>query len=372
MQIEGKSEQFPLVSVVLATYNEVADIQKCLDSLRNQETPNFTMEILAVDGISTDGTREYLQKIAREDQRIRIYENENRSAPFAFNIGIRASTGSFVCIFGSHAIYAKDYISVCLKELLTKDVAGCSARVFTEPASKDLQARLVAYAFSHPFGSSGKSWRTQPEGYGEALGYLIYRKEALLEVGGYSEKLLRNQDNDLNEKILRSGHKLYCTWKTRCFYQPKERLQEFFKYAYRTGYWNLISFKQNSSSMHLRHFVPFFFVLGLLATLFIAAVAPFIPSQGRQYFILPFVGILLLHLGAGTVAALKIAFVKKDAGALLVPFAFFGFHAAYGLGTLIALLTRAKAPGETRKSVAESKKPMPTKESAEAVTSGSH
>jgi succinoglycan biosynthesis protein ExoA len=347
--MEDRSERPSLVSVVLATYNEAANIQKCLDSLRQQETPGFEIEILAVDGMSTDGTREYLETVAEEDSRVRIYKNEKRGAPFAFNIGIRASEGSFVCIFGSHTVYAKDYVSVCLRELLAKDAAVCSARVFTEPASGQLQARLVAYAFSHPFGSSGNSWRTQPEGYGEALGYMIFRKEVLLEVGGYSEELLRNQDNDVNEKIHGLGYKLYCTWKTHCFYQPKETIWQLFKYAHRNGFWNLISFKQNNSSMHVRHFVPFLFVLGLLGTLLIALLGPFIPIHGQQFLVLPFGGILLLHLGAGAIAALQTAFAKKDPGSLFLPFVFLGFHAAYGLGTLTALLTRAKPRGDFRK-----------------------
>lgn len=349
MRMEDRSEHPSLVSVVLATYNEAANIQKCLDSLRQQETPGFEIEILAVDGMSTDGTHEYLETVAEEDSRVRIYKNEKRGAPFAFNIGIHASRGNFVCIFGSHAVYAKDYVSVCLKELLAKDAAACSARVFIEPGSDKLQARLVAYAFSHPFGSSGNSWRTQPEGYGEALGYIIFRKEVLLEVGGYSEELLRNQDNDVNEKIRGLGYKLYCTWKTHCFYQPKETIRELFRYAYRNGFWNLISFGQNNSSMHARHFVPFLFVLGLVGTLVIALLAPFISIGRRDFLMLPFVGILALHLAAGAIAALQTAFAKKDPGALFLPFVFFGFHAAYGLGTFTALLTGAKPHADFHK-----------------------
>lgn len=337
-------EHTALVSIVLATYNEIANIQKCLDSLRQQETPGFELEILAIDGMSTDGTQEYLDRISNEDTRVRVYRNERRGAPFAFNIGLRASKGNFVCIFGSHTVYAKDYVSVCLKELLAKDAAVCSARVFTEPASQQLAARLVAYAFSHPFGSSGNSWRTQPEGYGEALGYMIFRKEVLLEVGGYSEELLRNQDNDVNEKIRGLGYKLYCTWETHCFYQPKETISGLFKYAYRNGFWNLISFKQNTSSMHLRHFVPFLFVLGLLGTLLLALLAPLFNVQGEGWLVAPFAGILLLHLGAGSVAALQTAVSKKDRAALFLPVVFLGFHAAYGFGTLAAFLTSAKSP----------------------------
>src|SRR5262249_3236370 len=288
---------------------------------------------------------------------------------FAFNIGMHGSKGDFICIFGADAVYASDYIAVCLRELLAKDAAVCSARVFTEPASDKLQPRLVAYAFSHPFGSSGNSWRTQPEGYGEALGYMIFRKEVLLEVGGYSEGLLRNQDNDVNEKIRGLGYKLYCTWKTYCFYKPKETVGELFGYAYRNGFWNLISFRQNTSSMHLRHFVPFFFVVGLFGTHLLAGASTFLPIPHRAFLALPFAGILCLHLAVGTVAALQMAIEKKDPGALLLPFVFIGFHAAYGLGTLVALLSGAKAAQQSHKPRAQDETPRPNGPATQAVHS---
>ena len=364
MRTSGSSGRLPLVSIILASYNEIANIQGCLDSLRNQKTPDFALEILAVDGGSTDGTLEYLEKVAAEDPRVRICKNEKRTAPSAFNIGIRASRGEFICIFGAHTIYAENYVAVCLQELLEKDAAVCSARVFTEPASRQIQARLVAYTFSHPFGSSGNSWRTQPEGYGEALGYMIFRKEVLLEVGGYSEELIRNQDNDVNEKIRGLGYKLYCTWQTHCFYQPKETIGELLKYAYRNGFWNLISFKQNSSSMHFRHFVPFLFVLGLLGTMLLAILSPILSIPGHEFLALPFLAILLLHLGCGTIAALQVATSKKDWCALFLPFVFLGFHAAYGLGTFNAFLSGAKPPAIVRQSLS-------AKESADIASSSS-
>src|SRR5208282_4271456 len=95
----------PLVSVVLATYNESNHVRKCVDSLLAQETPDFDLEILAIDGGSTDGTREYLEGIAARHPLVRVIPNPKRRAPFAFNIGIREAKGPYVCIFGSHTIY---------------------------------------------------------------------------------------------------------------------------------------------------------------------------------------------------------------------------------------------------------------------------
>ncbi len=355
-------KQRPLVSVVLAALNEGGHIEKCMASLLEQETPDFDLEILAVDGLSTDGTREYLEKIAVVDSRVKVLVNEKRRTPFAFNLGLHRARGEYVCIFGSHAVYRKDYISVCLKELLAKGAGGCGGRVFTEPASGSLSARLVACAMAHPFGSSRKSFRTQAEGFVDSVGYMVVRKEELMAVGGYSEDLLRNQDNDTSQKLRAIGQRIYCTWQTHCFYHPKEHVSELLRYAYRNGYWNVISFRENRSSMGARHFIPFLFVLGLLSSFLLAIFGVLSPTPLRVLFVLPFLLALLLHLSAGTIAALQLSIRQKEFGALLLPFVFLGFHFAYGLGTLIAIVKGARVSDATSAQASGGKQVRPAVE----------
>jgi succinoglycan biosynthesis protein ExoA len=334
----------PLVSVVLATFNERRHVQKCVDSLLTQETSGFDMEILAVDGGSTDGTREYLETVAGKEPGVRVLSNEKRRAPFAFNIGLREAKGDFVCIFGSHTIYKNNYIAVCLKELIANGAGGCGGRVITEPSSDNLQARLVAHGMAHPFGSSRKSFRTQAEGFADTVNYMVIRKDAMLKVGGYSEALLRNQDNDFNQKLCANGYRLFYTWKTQCIYHPKETVKDLFRYGYGNGYWNLISFKVNSTSMGLYHFVPFFFVSAVLASLLLSIAGLLSLNPGFRFLVWSLPTLLVLHLGLGTFAALQVLVRNKFLGAVWLPFIFFGFHIAYGLGTLMALLTGASIP----------------------------
>ena len=333
----------PLVSVILAAFNEVSHIQKCMVSLLEQEASYFDLEILAVDGVSTDGTRECLEEMAAADPRVRVLVNEKRKAPFAFNLGLREARGEYVCIFGGHAVYNKDYISVCLSELVSRNAVACAGRVLTQASSSNLEARLIAQAIAHPFGSSQKSFRTQPEGFADALSYIVIRKKPLMDIGGYSEVLFRNQDNDVYQKLRAQGHRLFCTWKTECVYHPKETIRDLFVYAYRNGFWNVISFKENSASMAGRHFIPLLFVASLLAASLIAASRVFLPVSFREFAPLSLAALLLLHLSIGTIAALQIALREKCFEALYLPVIFIGFHFAYGLGSLLALVTRGKA-----------------------------
>jgi len=333
----------PLVSVILATFNEAHSIEKCLHSLLSQETSGFDLEILAIDGNSSDGTREILDEIAAVDSRVRVLVNEKRKAPFAFNLGLREARGNYVCIFGAHTIYAQDYISVCLKELIAQGAGACGGRVVTAPRDNSLEAHLVAWTLSHPFGSSRKSFRTQPEGFVDTVNYPVALKKALVEVGGYDEELTRNQDNDTNQKLRARGYGMYCTWKTHCLYYPKGVIKDLFRYGFGNGFWNVISLEKNFESMGARHFIPFLFVLGLIATSVMAIAGIFLPAPYGLIAAGPFLALLGLHLGVGAIAAGQVALRERSSKPLCLPGVFLGFHLAYGYGTLCGLLRRGKA-----------------------------
>lgn len=333
----------PLVSVILAARNEIAHVRPCVASLLAQKTPDFDLEILAADGLSNDGTREFLEQVVLQDARVRVLSNEGQRSPCAFNLGLREAKGEFVCIFGAHTVYKKDYIAVCLKELLARGAAGCGGRVVTEAAAETLQAHLVASVLAHPFGSSRKSFRTHAEGYAENANYVVIRKQALMDVGGYDEELARNEDNDTNQKLLAMGHRLYCTWKTQCIYHPKETVGDLFRYAFRNGFWNVISLRRNADSMGALYFVPFLFVVGLLSAFLAAAAGFFLTQPLRALSWVPLALLLFAHLAAGAVASVQVFRRERYLGSLWLPPVFFGFHFAYGLGTLFAFAKGARA-----------------------------
>jgi succinoglycan biosynthesis protein ExoA len=335
-----------VISIVLPTYNEGDYIEKCLASILDQVTPGFELEVLAIDGASSDGTREILDRLATEDSRVRVVLNEKRRTPFAFNLGLQHARGQFVCIFGAHTIYHKHYINTCLMELLTHQAAGCGGRVISVPANDSLQARLVAWAVSHPFGTSRKSFRTQTEGFVDTVNYPVMKRNLLLEAGGYDECLTRNQDNDMNEKLRRNGHKLYCTWKTHCCYSPKQTLRGLLGYMRLTGFWNVTSLRKNPASMGLRHFIPFLFVACMAGCLLLSLAGVLLNDGHRLLMSTPLAMLLGLYAGLAFVAALHVALQRKSPSALWLPLVFFGMHVSYGYGTFSGLINTSK---QTRK-----------------------
>jgi glycosyltransferase involved in cell wall biosynthesis len=322
----------------MPVFNEGRFIEGALRSLQAQITPDFELEILVVDGMSEDNTRDQVGKLATEDPRIKLLRNPSRHTPAALNIGLRAAAGQYVCIMGAHASYDADYISICLQELLEHDAIGCSGRLITTPANSSRQARLVAWAAGHPFASSSRSVRTQREGYADTVPFPVFCKYALLAIGGYDERLVRNQDNDMNQRLRALGYKLYVTAKTRCRYYPRPSVRSFLRYAFQSGQWNAVSLRANPLSLSVRHLVPMVFVsvLLILAAMALGALS----SHGMSYRIatLALGAILSSHLGIGSIAALDVGLQQRTLTALwLVPL-ILAFHVSYGLGTLVGLL----------------------------------
>jgi len=79
------------ISVVMPVLNTAAYIRECMESLVNQTLREI--EILCVDGGSTDGTREILEEYAKRDHRVRILEDTKGSTGYANNLGMEKAVG---------------------------------------------------------------------------------------------------------------------------------------------------------------------------------------------------------------------------------------------------------------------------------------
>ncbi len=325
-----------IISIICPVFNEEKYIQQTIESFLQQEHSSFDVEILLCDGMSTDKTRNIIKEYAEKYSNVRLIDNLKRKTPFAFNIGIKEAKGEYVAILGAHSAYDKNYLQVCCDELIATNSIACSGRVITQSAFSTTQAKLCEWVMLSSFGVSGNSFRVMQEGYVYSVNFPVVKKQALIDVGGYNETLERNQDNDMNQRLLDAGHQLYCTWKTKCFYRPPADLNKLFKYAYRSGFWNAKSFFMHLRSMRIHHFIPFIFVLSLFVT-FIGGISEII-FFNSFYLILLFGFIIALHLLAGMLFTILSIKEDNDNRKIFLPFIFFGFHFYYGWGTLKGFL----------------------------------
>ena len=333
------AKEKPLVSVILAACNEAAFIEDTVKSLLSQSTDSFDLELLVIDNGSLDNTPAIVSRLAARDSRLTLLRNSLKSTPAAFNAGLRAAQGEYVAILGAHALYPPDYVAVCLTELVRHNAVGCSGKILTVPANDSWQAQVCAWATGHPFCSSGNSVRTQHEGFVDTIPFPVTRKSALLEVGGYDETLLRNQDNDMNQKLCARGYKLFLTEQVHCLYYARSSLAELWRWGYQSGLWNAISLRRNPNSLRPRHFVPLIFVLSIL---FLASLI-FVALVSNWSSVIPvasLLGCLALggHLILGTIAGAQVTVRKRSLRGMCLPFVILVFHLVYGWGTLTGML----------------------------------
>ncbi len=330
-----------ILSIICPTYNEEKYIAQTLESFLSQQHQSFDIEILICDGRSEDATRIVVAEYAARHTNIRLVDNPERKTPFAFNAGLREAKGEYVAILGAHTKYANDYLQVCYDELLAHNAVGCTGRVITKAAFDHFEAKLSEWVMLSSFGVSTSSFRSMKEGYVHSANFPVMNKQALLDLGGYDTKLERNQDNDMNQRLLNAGHKLYCTWKTKCLYRPPANLNGLFKYAYKGGFWNAKSFMVHARSMRLHHLIPFLFIVSIVT---FAATGVFEYIFLKTMVLWAILGFIIsLHLLVGIAFSIRSLKYENDGRKIILPFIFFAFHFCYGWGTLKGFLKAKKS-----------------------------
>lgn len=327
----------PTISVIMPVRNEERVLEAVITSLLAQRCDGFELEILVVDGDSTDRSADIARACGARDPRVRVLENARQRTPFAMNIGLKAARGDYVAILGAHSVYDEDYLATCLDELRARGAVGVSGRIHVVPAGPNASARLASWLMSHPFGSSPRSCRNQPQGEVDTIPFGVFSRAALLAAGGYDETLLRNQDNDMNQRLRAAGGTLYCTWRTSCRYVARPSLRAALGYATLTGRWNAFSLRTKPESMGLRHMVPVAFVLAILGGALLTALG--LPWSEWPWRLAPVAAPMAAHLAVGTASALQVSARERAPLALALPACFFAFHVAYGWATLAGVIT---------------------------------
>ena len=93
-----------MLSIVCPIYNEVRYIKGCIESIVAQDYPKDSLEVLFVDGMSLDGTRDVVQQFMSLYPFIKLLDNPKKITPTALNIGVTAAKGSIIFRLDAHAI----------------------------------------------------------------------------------------------------------------------------------------------------------------------------------------------------------------------------------------------------------------------------
>lgn len=313
-----------IVSVVMPVYNEEKYIEKCIESLLEQDYPMEKMEWIFVDGMSKDNTvkllKEYQEKYPKL---IKIFDNPDKIVPYAMNKGIKESAGKYIVRLDAHADYAKDYISKCVYYLDTTDAENVGG--VAETKSVGFTGNTIAKMLSSKFGVGNSQFRTNgSSGYVDTVPFGAFRREVFKKYGGYDERLVRNQDNEMNYRIRKNGGKIYMADDINLSYYCRDSIGSIMQMALKNGMWNVITMKLCPGAMGLRHFIPLAFVVsvvGLTALSFLHFI--FAILLGLE---------LIMYFGLDFIFSIKSAGNIREFFLLIVLFPL--FHIAYGCGSV--------------------------------------
>lgn len=322
----------PFVSIIIPSFQEQDFIAKCLDSILRQDYPEERMEVLVADGMSRDNTRKIVGNYAEKIPFIKLLDNPQRFACFAFNIGIKHSKGDIIMIMGAHAGYQKDYISKCVSRLQMSGADNVGGILKTKPSKNTLAAKAIVFCLANPFAAGG-SFRIdcgQPKEVDTVFGG-CYKKEVFKRIGLFNEKLSRSQDMEFNIRLKKAGGKILLFPDIEVDYYPKNNLYDFFIHNFWDGVWAVYPLKFTKIPLKLRHYAPLLFVSALAAALFAGL-------YDKRYFIV--LGLLLfLYLLPVLLISAKIAIKEKNWRYLfLEPLAFAVRHFGYGIGSFYGLI----------------------------------
>ena len=327
--------QLPFISVILPVRNEEKYIRACVASIFAQDYPVDLMEVIFVDGRSEDRTVAILQELQKTHPQIVVLDNPNRTVPYAMNIGIRASRAEVIVRLDAHAEYPEDYIRLSVETLLTKECDNAGG-VF-ETHGRGFMGEAIAEMLKTPLGVGNATYRlTQEDGYVDTVPFGCWKKELFDRIGGFDERMTRNQDNELNHRIRKNGGKVYLNHNIRVQYYCRDTMRGIMKMGYMNGKWNVITMTLVPGSMGVRHFVPLAFVASTVGLLLLTLLT-------RSML---FGGLLALEWGAYLLLdffySYQIAAAKGwkffPVEVILYP----AFHFAYGYGSLCGICALPK------------------------------
>lgn len=316
------------VSVVMPVYNEEQYIEKCVDSLLLQDYPMEMMEWIFVDGCSKDRTAALLKQYQeRYPALIRVMNNPNKIVPYAMNIGIAASRGKYVIRLDAHADYAVDYISKCVYYLENTDAENVGG--FAETKANGFWGNAIAKMLSSRFGVGNSRFRTNGEsGYVDTVPFGAFKREVFTKYGGYDERLVRNQDNEMNFRIRKNGGKIYLSDEIRLSYYCRDSIKGISEMARKNGMWNVVTMKLCPGSMGLRHFIPLLFVISVIGLGTLGFV--------HSFFWMMLNLELMLYFLLDALFSIKQSTTIEQFLALMILFPI--FHIEYGLGSMIGIM----------------------------------
>jgi glycosyltransferase involved in cell wall biosynthesis len=322
--------QDDLVSVIMPARNEERAIGATLSALRAQDYQR--LQIIVVDGGSTDGTVAVIRQHAAEDPRIELLHNPRQSIPAGLNIALAAARGRWLVRMDAHSTVEPGYVSAAVTRLREGRWGGVGGR--KDGTGETPAGRAIAAALGSRFGVGGSVYHHgETEQEVDHIPFGAYPTDLVRQLNGWDERLVANEDFEFDHRLRRSGAALLFDPTIRIAWKSKQSLGELYRQYHRYGRGKVDVARLHPRSLRLRHLLPPLLV-PYLGTAAVTAV--------RHRAVA--VGMVAPYAAAMAAASVQTARSLDDPRARsLVPAAFLAMHVGWGVGVwsrVVELLKR--------------------------------
>ncbi len=236
----------PTVTVLIPCLEEEGSIESCLEAVLGQDYPQTELEVIVIDGGSSDRTVHVAKERLASSSvaRWEVVENPAGSTPSNLNAGLSASGGTYVCRVDARSIIPTDYVSTCLELLADPEKAVVGGRQVALPPRPGAVGDGIARALNNPWGMGFSRYRRgSVSGAADTVYLGFFRAAQLRVVGGWDPVFATNQDFELNRRLSSLG----LVWfddRLEVGYVPRPTLRTLFHQYRRFGCWKVRYWRQ--------------------------------------------------------------------------------------------------------------------------------
>lgn len=321
------------ISVICPIYNESNYIASCIESILAQDYPHEKMEVLLVDGLSKDNTREIVKTYTDKYNFIKLLDNPGKIVPLALNIGIKASIGEIIIRIDSHCIYPVNYFSVLVDQLIRLEADNVGGVWRTLPAKNTVLCKSIAIGSSHMFGIGNSLHKIGAKNIvaTDTVPFGCFKRTIFDRFGYFDPELVRNQDDEFNGRIIKNGGSIYLIPNVVIDYYARDKVSKMAKMFYQYGLFKPLVNKKLGAPATVRQFFPFLFVSGLI-------FGPVLGLFFNPIFLATIVTIFLYLLFSFYFSLIETIRQKEISFLFFLPLIFLVIHISYGWGYLIGIV----------------------------------
>ncbi|MEM7140385.1 MAG: glycosyltransferase family 2 protein [Actinomycetota bacterium] len=262
MKPASVTELAPAVDVIVPALNAAGTLDACLDAVLDQDYPGVINVTVAV-GPGRDATWEIAAARSESDPRVVVVANPTGRTPVGLNLATAHGSADIVARVDAQSVLPPRYLRQAVSTLRKTGAANVGG--IQRPVGDDGLQRVIAVGMCSPFGAGPARFRHDGyEGPADTVYLGVFRREALVAVGGFDETLDRNQDFELNHRLRSAGEQVWLDPALVVTYRPRATFQQLASQYFQYGAWKRHVLRRNPGSLKARQTVAPLLVVGLI------------------------------------------------------------------------------------------------------------